>query len=316
MVSLRTALANAPFWIIDVKPSGDIGRAWEYGPGNLPFDAIPEADVLLTPELEEELAADSKLAKFAESKTDGEMVFDGAPVDGRHTIDFGFYGSFCHAARSLWDEICQKLNVDAVPLRLGMASPSSYAVNILVPDPIADGDMFADPKENEAERLYAFDCFMSLLSNDQSAYAATMLVKMNPAVRHELANVLDLVSKASGDLSVRTITHPRLRTLTSRGAEDRLTEIKNLRLTVIGELLGGFVEKVARHDIFGISCNLADQDPEQFFGKTEPIAANKMRGIPLGSTVRATLRVHHNQREQTYTLENIERAEGDVHMFR
>lgn len=316
MLSLYDVLTVPPVWILDVASNGKVERAWEYDDDNLPLDVIPEPDVLLTPELEDEQAADERLALFAHSGSDGEMVFAGAPVNERHTIDSGFYGRFWESTNELWQAICEELEIGPARLGLGMTSESSYAVKLTVSEPVNNG--FFEWKngideDGKVKLRRAFDCLMGMLSNDQSADEATMMVKMNYPIRRELTSVLELVSKASGDVSVRSRDHPGLRTLSTATASSRLGKMKKLRLTVVGELVGGFVEKVARHDVFVIRCNVGDQASHEFSGQIESIAGTKLRGIGLGETVRATLQVRHADDKQAYILEDVEPARGAAH---
>ena len=323
MTSIRSALLKRPLWIIDVAADGRVQRTWRFDSEKDLPRIIPDEGVLLNTELEDAIRSDTRLARFAKSGSAGHVVFAGAPVDGNHTIDAGFYGRFWQAADRLYGAICDHLNAKHEPLRLGMTEESSYAVDIKIASHSQPEQMFEVNGEDGDKAREAFDHLMSMIADEEQPQSSTLLVKKYYQIRQRLGSVLELVSRESASIAVRTRTNPTIRRLSSKLVQARLAAIKEFgypyrQLSITGELIGGFVERLKKGvPGFWIRVRPVNEEETDFRGSVDSDAVLKMDGIGFRETVTACLRIEASGDGQTYTLIDIERAADDAeHVIR
>ena len=323
MISIRSALTGESCWVLDVLADGTVQNAWTTSQIEIPADALPAIGVLLTPELESAQIADTRLAQFAKSGSDGQIAFDGGPVSN-HTIEAGFYGKFCQTASELLAEICQSLNVSPPILRVGMSHESSYAVDLKLSGSQTDQDGFfsvIDIHESENNRR-VFDYLMSMIADEKPSAEAVVLIKRSQPLRQRYGNVLELVSQNAARVTVRTRSIPAQRTLSGNGAARQLKTVKDLGhpfmfLTVRGRMIGGLVEKSGRSDRgFCIRVEKRDEKAEDFKGWVADDAVPKMLSLKFGDEVEAKLQIQQEVKEQGYTLVDISLVnDGSLHFI-
>jgi hypothetical protein len=317
VLSIRGAITRDQIWLIDVSANRNVINAWTMMPDELPSGALPDQDVLLFPELEEIQASDPNLARFARSGSDGHVSIDGGPVED-HTIDAGFYGSFCKKADELFAAICQSLGITKPALRLGMTMESSYAVDLIVSQPIDPQEMFFQGPPDITKNREAFDHLMSMIADKQPAGDATKMIKLEYPIRQRLGEVLELIAKNGAVVSVRTRASPLPRKLSSMQAQDRLKAVRDLGypfrfLDIVGRLIGGFVEKSGKQDrSFCIRVEEPGKKAQDFRGTISEDAVPKMLSVRLGDQVEANLQIETEGENQSYTMLDIRPVDESV----
>jgi hypothetical protein len=317
LMPLRSALIRSPLWLIDVQPDGRVSGVWNTSLDTLPPEVIPETDALLTAELEAEQLADEKLAKFAKSDSDAIVAFGGGPVE-KHEIEAGFFGKFFQGASELLVEICTLSNAPRPILRLGMTSESSYAVDLKVAKRSPEeenSDMFVAEKQSkiagETRLRHAFEMFMSLIVDPRPHDDALTLVKSQYRLRQQYGGVLELISKNSATVAVRTRANPRPRSVSGMQASERLHVVRELGfpymfLELRGMLIGGLTHRSGRlSPSFTIRVEIAEK-PQDYTGTVPDSAVEQMKQVALDSQVWAKIQIHDDGKQsQIYTLSDI-----------
>jgi len=314
-IGIRDALLRQSLWLIDLGTKWSIARAWQNARiDDLPAGAMPEPGVLLTEELEAEQSQDGKLASFAKSTSDGQLSFDGGPVEN-HEIDAGFFGEFVRKANDLFKEMCNQVGVASPVLRLGQTSASSYAVEIRVAErgDVDLSQMFSDADKfgHDDERVkQAFDLMMSLVVEKIPPSEALTLVKKSFPLRQKYGDVLETLSKSGAVMGVRTRTNPRSRKLSQIDAGDRLKAVRDLgypfrELLVRGRLIGGLVEKMARKNLSFVIRVASTDKTDDYSGDVSDQAVEQMRQMKFDDEVEAKLQIRDEGTEQAYTLIEI-----------
>lgn len=338
LISLRSALIRSPLWLVDVGPGGRVVNVWATSIEDLPPETIPDPDVLLTAELEEEQLADQQLAGFAKSGSDAQFAFDGGPVES-HRIDAVFYGKFLQLAGDLLDQICTLIEAPAPLLQLGMTSESSYAVDVnvverspIAPEPaqgaLATGTFFPiekdEPKGDAGRLRQAFDVLMSLVVDAQPNPEALTLVKRLYLLRQQYGKVLELIATNAASVAVRTRTNPRPRIISGVQAGERLKVVRDLGypymfLELRGMLIGGLTHKSGnRETFFTIRVVDAGKKPQDFTGAVSDAVLAQLKEVALDSEVRAKVQIREEAKEQqSYSLVEIRTVDdGSPHYVR
>jgi hypothetical protein len=324
LISLRDALIRNPLWLVDVDANGNVSRAWQTSLDDLPPEVIPDPDALLNDELEAEQRADEKLSKFAKSKSDGQVAFDGGPVEN-YEIEASFFGKFFQLATELLTEICVSLDAPRPILRLGKTFESSYAVDLKLAERSPEGDdllaVFSKkPPSDEPSRLRrAFDALMSLVVDSPPSDEALTLIKRLYPLRQQYGKVLELLSTNGATVAIRTRNNPRSRTVSGRQAGERLRVVRELGypymfLEVRGMLIGGQTHKSGRTEPYFTIRVITKGKPQDYTGTVPNSVVEQMKKMSFDDEVWAKLQIREEAKDQGYELSEIRAAhEGSPH---
>jgi hypothetical protein len=312
MLSIRSALLRPPLWLLDVRSDGSIAKAWNTTAAEIPDDAIPDTNVLLTAELEAEQRADEKLARFAKSDSDGQMSFDGAPVIG-HAVEAGFFGRFWDRFQSLYDTTAAVLfgpNIKPYETKilLGDVSKSSYAIEMRMPTPQEDGRFF-DSNDEMERRKKVLETVRSMMVDKVQPAETVDIINRHENVRKYYGELLELISHRAASISFRTRRHPAGRVVTHNEVGQKLAAVKNLgfpygRLNVKGKWIEGKLDPDAKKVETNFEIRVSDS--LVYSGKVLDDAIPKIKLIHLGDYVEAILQIETVEgKPQTYKLFDI-----------